>query len=72
MNIKDEHLDEDRIICAVVDENDLCRDSLAHLRACKKCNDKKMALMSDLASFGKMAENFSPERKVTKNFVFKA
>ncbi|MDM8516681.1 hypothetical protein QUF76_10815 [Desulfobacterales bacterium HSG16] len=68
---KDEHLNEDQIICAIVDENDLSKDKRSHLYSCQKCNDKKMALMSDLESFGSMAENFSPDREMTKKIVYK-
>lgn len=68
---KDEHLNEDQIICAIVDENDLPKDKRSHLYSCQKCNDKKMALMSDLKSFGSMVENFSPDRERTKKIVYK-
>lgn len=54
------HLNEDQIIRAVVDGNDLPRTLRTHLSECPQCTANKEKIESDLARLGRMAERFSP------------
>jgi hypothetical protein len=60
------HLNEDQIIRAVVDGDNLPRALRTHLSECPQCTANKEKIESDLARLGRMAERFSPspEKKV--------
>lgn len=54
------HLSEDQIIRAIVDQADLTRDLREHLSQCPQCGPKKRQAEENLAQLGRMAERFSP------------
>lgn len=58
--MKDQHLDEDRIIVSMVDENDLSRKDKSHLENCPACQGRKGALMAQLEGVGHMAKELAP------------
>jgi len=58
--MNDQHLDEDRIIVSMVDENDLSRKDKSHLENCPACRERKGALMAQLEGMGHMAKELAP------------
>ena len=58
--MKDQHLDEDRIIVSIVDENDLPKQLKGHLEACPVCQERRGALMAQLEGMGHMAKELAP------------
>lgn len=62
MNLDNEHhLDEQQLIQAVVDENDLPGAMQAHLVTCHQCRTSKESFEQELASLGQMAERYAPK-----------
>ena len=62
MNLNNEnHLDEQQLIQAVVDENDLPQPMQAHLVSCHQCRASKESFEQELASLGRMAERYAPK-----------
>ena len=67
MNLaKEQHLDEQQLIQAVVDENDLPRSMQAHLVSCHQCRSSKVSFEQELVHLGQLAERYSPppQRKI--------
>jgi len=60
------HLDEEEIIMAVVDADDLGRPQQQHLSQCSQCRSQIEAMNDDLTQLGQIAEAASPV--VTKPF----
>lgn len=54
------HLNEDQVLLSLVDENDLTEDVKTHLQSCALCQEKKMALISELEWLREMAKNLAP------------
>lgn len=68
MNLaKERHLDEQQLIQAVVDENDLPRSMQAHLVSCHQCRSSKVSFEQELGQLGQLAERYSPppQRRIT-------
>jgi hypothetical protein len=61
MSAKSQHLNDDMIIKAIVDETDLSSEALAHLSGCKECFLKKEALAGDLSHFTSLAHEATPQ-----------
>jgi predicted anti-sigma-YlaC factor YlaD len=57
---KDLHLDEDQLLWAVVEENELPLPLQEHLSACPQCRANKERFDQDLARLGQMAERLAP------------
>ena len=57
----DEHLDEDQLIRAVVDANDLPAAVRNHLAECDQCRAGKHSFEKELASLGQLAERLAPK-----------
>ena len=57
---RDFHLDEDKLLWAVVDEAELPPPLQEHLSTCPRCRAAKERLEQDLARLGQMAERFAP------------
>ena len=55
-----DHLNEDRIIRAIIDEGDLPDSLREHLGRCNRCQTEKERLEHDLDCLGRMAKRFSP------------
>ncbi len=55
------HLDENQLIQAVVDKNDLPAPVRAHLAACGQCLASTQSFEQELASLGSMAERYAPK-----------
>ena len=55
------HLDENQLIQAVVDSNDLPAPVQAHLAACRQCLAGTQSFEQELASLGSMAERYAPK-----------
>jgi len=62
----DIHLNEDQIIKAVVDQNDLSADERSHLSTCSVCQGKKKQFEQELNNLGRMVKECAPlpERKL--------
>lgn len=60
MNSKEQHLDEEMIFKAIVDESDLSPEALAHLSVCERCRLKKEGLEGDLSCFTSLADEAVP------------
>ncbi len=54
------HLDEERIIAAVVDEQGLNFAARRHLAECTDCRARRQAIEGDLARFGKLSRENAP------------
>ena len=68
MNLaKEQHLDEQQLIQAVVDENDLPQSMQVHLVSCHQCRSSKVSFEQELVHLGQLAERYSPppQRKIT-------
>lgn len=62
MNLDNEqHLDEQQLIQAVVDENDLPRSMQTHLVSCHQCRSSKESFEQELARLGQLAERYAPK-----------
>jgi len=61
--MKEEHLNEDQIIVAIVDEGDLTEGLKRHLRSCPLCREQKRLLVSQLEAMGAMAKDLAPRPK---------
>lgn len=61
------HLNEDQIICAIVDENDLAASERNHLFTCSLCQNEKQNLEQVLHRLGDMSKELvpSPRKKFT-------
>ena len=55
-----EHLTEDQLTIAVVDEHELGDATGAHRRECASCRGARVLLEEELARVGRMAVEFSP------------
>jgi predicted anti-sigma-YlaC factor YlaD len=64
---KEQHLDEQQLIQAVVDENDLPRSMQSHLVSCHQCRSGKESFEQELVLLGQLAERYSPppQRRIT-------
>ena len=64
------HLNDDELIWAVVDEAELPSALREHLFSCPKCRARKSLFEQNLVRLGQKAESLapSPERKVSLNF----
>jgi hypothetical protein len=62
-----EHLDEQQLIQAVVDENDLPQPMQKHLASCDQCRLSKDGFEQDLARLGQIAARYAPQprKKIT-------
>ncbi len=60
MKPKEFHLNEDQILCSVVDEKDLTVNMQYHLSACPVCHQKKQQFGQELGRLGLMAKAFAP------------
>jgi hypothetical protein len=60
MRSRDIHLNEERLICSVVDQNDLSADEQNHLFTCSVCQGEKQQLEQELTNLGRMAKEFAP------------
>ena len=56
-----QHLDEQQLIQAVVDENDLPRTMQTHLVTCHQCRSSKESFEQELARLGQIAERYAPK-----------
>ncbi|MCP4105999.1 MAG: hypothetical protein GY749_10745 [Desulfobacteraceae bacterium] len=54
------HIDEDQLIIAVVDQDDLPVAVQSHLSECPECLEKKRQLEQELETLGHMAREFAP------------
>ena len=64
MNLdKDNHLGEELILRALIDETDLSEAARRHLAECPLCRGKKETLEQDLLRFGRIAKQNSPAPK---------
>ena len=59
-NEKNNHLNEDQIIRAVVDESELSVSVRQHLGTCNQCRAQKAHLEKNLARLGQVARQFAP------------
>jgi predicted anti-sigma-YlaC factor YlaD len=55
------HLEEDDILQAVIDDNDLSVLQQQHLVACPQCRTRKEQLENELARLGQLADRYAPE-----------
>ena len=60
MKNQDEHLTEDRLIRAIVDENDLTTTEQNHLSKCSICQKKKQAFEQVLSRMGDISQELVP------------
>ena len=63
MNNKNDHLNENRFILAVIDENDLHPNEIDHLAACSVCRAEKKGFERELENLGRVAKDFAPLSK---------
>ncbi|MGD9363549.1 MAG: hypothetical protein PVH85_32095 [Desulfobacterales bacterium] len=62
MNLdKEQHLDEQQLIQAVVDETDLPRSGQSHLVSCHQCRSSKESLEQELVRLGQIAKDYTPQ-----------
>ena len=61
------HLEEDRIILAVIDQKDLTEADQHHLQECEHCNGKVIQLKEELLGLGENARQSVPQ--MSKNIV---
>jgi predicted anti-sigma-YlaC factor YlaD len=57
---KQQHLNEQQLIQAVVDESDLPRTVQMHLGDCHRCRSEKDSFEQELAALGQVAERYAP------------
>jgi hypothetical protein len=55
------HLNEDQLIQAIVDDADLPAPVLTHLAECGQCLESKQSFEQDLLSLGQMAQRLAPK-----------
>ncbi|MBC8394727.1 MAG: hypothetical protein H8E17_19430 [Deltaproteobacteria bacterium] len=60
MNIKRDHLNENRYIIAVIDKNDLHQSEIDHLAACSACRAEKKRFEQELENLGRLAKDIAP------------
>lgn len=60
MKNKNFHINEDQLIIAVIDQNDLPAAVRLHLSKCPACQEKKRQLDQELGNLGRMAREFAP------------
>ena len=58
---KEPHLEEDDILKAVIDNNDLPALHQQHLAECSQCRARKEQLEQELVRLGKLAERYAPK-----------
>jgi hypothetical protein len=58
-----QHLSEDQIIRAVIDETEVPGDTMNHLAQCPVCRGEKLRLERNLAALGDAASRFVPRPK---------
>ena len=56
-----QHLNEQQLIQAVVDANELPRSIQAHLGSCHQCRSSKVSFEEELARLGQLAERYVPQ-----------
>ena len=62
MNLDNQqHLDEQQLIQAAVDESDLPRSVQMHLGDCDQCRSEKESFEQEMAALGQMAERYAPQ-----------
>ena len=59
---KENHLDEDQLIRAIVDETDLSPSVRDHLSSCPLCRAGMEQIEQDLTDLGKVAERLAPAK----------
>jgi predicted anti-sigma-YlaC factor YlaD len=57
----EQHLDEQQLIQAVVDESDLPRSVQMHLGDCHQCRSEKESFEQELAALGQVSERYAPQ-----------
>lgn len=60
MTTPSDHLNEDQLICLVVDPNDLPHWARGHLNECGFCQANQGQLEKELAELGRLAEFYAP------------
>ena len=60
-NQSEPHLEEDHILQAVIDANDLSELHQQHLMACSECRTRKEQLEQELARLGQLAQRYAPK-----------
>jgi hypothetical protein len=55
MNLKDNHLSEERLIAAVLAEDDLSQEEINHLDLCPSCRALRDGIAADLAGLAKLS-----------------
>lgn len=60
MTIPSDHLNEDQLICTVVDSNDSPRWARGHLNECGLCQANQARLENELSELGRLAEAYAP------------
>jgi len=68
MKNQDVHLNEDRIIRAIVDENDLTTSEKNHLSNCSVCQKEKQEFEQVLSRMGDMSQDLVPSPR--RKFIF--
>ncbi len=63
MNNKSDHLNENRFILAVIDENDLSPSEKEHLMTCSACSAGKKRFELELENLNRVAKDFAPLSK---------
>ncbi|MBW1641505.1 MAG: hypothetical protein JRJ39_05795 [Deltaproteobacteria bacterium] len=58
---KDQHLNDDQIICAIVEASDLPDTVRKHLAGCPQCRMAVEQFEEELSTLGKLAHHFSPK-----------
>ena len=62
MNLDNEqHLDEQQLIQAAVDESDLPQSVKMHLGDCHQCRSEKESFEQEMAALGQLAERYAPQ-----------
>ena len=64
---KNDHLDKDQLIVAVIDEKDLPISLQEHLATCPQCRADKIRLNNKLSQLGRLAKQYAPlpEQKIS-------
>ena len=70
MNNKSDHLNENRYIIAVIDNNDLDQSEIDHLAACSACRAEKNRFEQELENLGRAAKDFAPLSKQKPALIF--
>jgi len=58
--MKENHVDEEQILKAIVDEGDLSEEARRHLAGCGDCRARLAHIRGQLSDFGRKAERYAP------------